>query len=59
MVLHPTIMLGEVAVIPVTFGAKEKTDVVVFVRKEAGLWKIIKVENTDNYLGYHQYDPKD
>ncbi|MGF6598757.1 hypothetical protein P3T23_003474 [Paraburkholderia sp. GAS448] len=59
MVLHPTIMLGEVAVIPVTFGAKEKTDVVVFVRKEASLWKIIKVENTGNYLGYHQYDPKD
>ena len=59
MVLHPAIVLGEAAVIPVTFGAKEKTDVIVFVRKEAGRWKIAKVEDTGNYLGYHQYDPKD
>lgn len=59
MNLHPTTMLDGVAVIPVTFGAKETKNLVVFVRKEDGHWKIAKVEDTRDYPGYHQYDPKD
>lgn len=59
MVLHPTQMLDGVAVIAVTFGAKEKQNLVVFVQEQQGLWKIIKVEDTEGYLGYHQYDPTD
>ncbi|WP_244306326.1 hypothetical protein [Paraburkholderia lacunae] len=60
MTLHPTVMLDGVAFIAVTFGTKEKKNLVVFVRQEQqGLWKIIKVEDTNNYLGYHQYDPTD
>ncbi|CAE6823501.1 DUF3828 domain-containing protein [Paraburkholderia haematera] len=59
MALHPTVALDGVAVIAVTFGAKEKKNLVVFVRQEQGLWKIIKVEDTNNYLGYHQYDVSD
>lgn len=59
MALHPTLMLDGVAVIAVTFGAREKTNLVVFVQQEHGLWKIIKVEDTGHYLGHHQYDPYD
>jgi Protein of unknown function (DUF3828) len=61
LTVHPAIMLGGVAVIPVTFGvtSQDRQDLVVFVVKDAGHWRITKVEDTDGYLGYHQYDPKD
>ncbi|MFP3566794.1 DUF3828 domain-containing protein [Paraburkholderia sp. SIMBA_030] len=59
MILHPTVNLDGVAVIAVTFGAQEKKNLVVFVQQEKGLWKIIKVEDTGGYLGFHQYDPTD
>ncbi|MGF6838175.1 hypothetical protein QF001_002042 [Paraburkholderia youngii] len=59
MTLHPAIALGETAVIPVTFGLEEKQDLVVFVAKENGHWRITKVEDTTGYQGFHQYDPMD
>lgn len=59
MVLHPTQMLDGVAVVAVTFGDKEKQNLVVFVQQQQGVWKVIKVEDTGGYLGYHQYDPMD
>jgi hypothetical protein len=59
MSLHPAIMLDGVAVVAVTFGIGEKQNLVVFVRQQNGRWKITKVEDTDGYAGYHQYDPTD
>ena len=47
--LHPTIMLNRVAVVPVTFGSKDKVDVLVFLEKQSGLWKITKVDDTWAY----------
>lgn len=44
-----TIMLGDVAVIPVTFGSKDKISVSVFLRKQGGNWKITKVDDTLDY----------
>ncbi len=46
---RPAIMLGNVAVVPVTFGSKEKADVLVFMEKLDGVWKITKVEDTRPY----------
>ncbi len=46
---HQVVMLGEVAVLPVTFGSKNQTSVVVFMRKIAGAWKITKVDSTLDY----------
>ncbi|MBB5406784.1 hypothetical protein HDG34_000705 [Paraburkholderia sp. HC6.4b] len=59
MTLHPAIALGGTAVIPVTFGLTEKQNLVVFVAKENGHWRITKVEDTTGYQGFHQYDPMD
>jgi hypothetical protein len=42
-------MLGDVAVVPVMFGSKSQTGVVVFMRKIAGVWKITKVDSTLDY----------
>jgi Protein of unknown function (DUF3828) len=46
---HPAIMLNRVAVVPVTFGSKDKVDVLVFMEKQSGLWKITKVNDTWAY----------
>ncbi|QAU23551.1 DUF3828 domain-containing protein [Dyella sp. M7H15-1] len=46
---HPAIMLDGVAVVPVTFGSTDKVDVLVFMRKLDGLWKITKVVDTWDY----------
>lgn len=46
---RPAIMLGDVAVVPVTFGAKTKTGVLVFMRLVDGTWKITKIDDTDDY----------
>ena len=47
--VHHTIMLGDVAVVPVTLGSNEKVNVLVFLRKQSGIWKITKVDSTRNY----------
>ncbi|MGF6485480.1 DUF3828 domain-containing protein [Paraburkholderia sp. JPY419] len=59
MTLHPAIALGGTVVIPLTFGLGEKQNLVVFVAKENGHWRITKVEDTTGYQGFHQYDPMD
>lgn len=61
LTVHPSIMLDGVAVIPVTFGVKpqDRQNLVVFVARQNGHWRIVKVEDTEAYLGFHQYDPKD
>jgi hypothetical protein len=48
--LHPTIMLEDVAVVPVTFGSSDKVSVLVFLRKQDENWKIMKVEDTQDYF---------
>jgi len=46
---QPAVMLGDVAVVPVTFGSTDRVSVLVFMRKIGGAWKIIKVEGTADY----------
>lgn len=46
---HQPVMLGDVAVVPVTFGSKDKTSVLVFLRKQGENWKITKVDDTLDY----------
>ncbi|MFM0167635.1 MULTISPECIES: DUF3828 domain-containing protein [Paraburkholderia] len=46
---HQAIMLGDVAVVPVTFGSKDKISVLVFLRKQGDGWKITKVDDTLDY----------
>ncbi|HTH60404.1 MAG TPA: DUF3828 domain-containing protein [Paraburkholderia sp.] len=43
------IELGNVAVVPVTFGSTNKTRVLVFLRQIDGAWKITKIDDTDDY----------
>ena len=45
-VARAPILLEGVAVVPVTFGAKDKVSVLVFLRKLDDGWKITKVEAT-------------
>lgn len=49
MVIHPATTLGDVVVVPVTFGVKDQTSVLVFLRKQDGRWKITKVDDTWDY----------
>ncbi|BCN09712.1 hypothetical protein RPSD_15970 [Ralstonia solanacearum] len=42
-------ILDDVAVVPVTFGSRDKISVVVFLKEQAGSWKITKVEDTRDY----------
>jgi hypothetical protein len=46
---HPVTMIGDVAVVPVMFGSKSQSGVVVFMRKIDGVWKITKVASTFDY----------
>ena len=46
---HSAMKLGDVAVVAVTFGAKDQTNVLVFLRKQDGRWKITKVDDTWDY----------
>ncbi|CAE6843628.1 DUF3828 domain-containing protein [Paraburkholderia domus] len=46
---HQAIMLGDVAVVPVTLGSKDKISVLVFLRKQGDGWKITKVDDTLDY----------
>jgi hypothetical protein len=48
-VVHPTIMLDDVALVPVTFGSAEKKTNIAFLRKIDGVWKITKVVDTRDY----------
>ncbi len=43
------IALGDVMVVPVTFGSKDPVSVLVFLKRERAGWRIIKVDDT---LGY-------
>jgi len=43
------ILLGDIAVVPVTFGSKDKVSVLVFLRKQGDRWKITKVDDTLDY----------
>lgn len=45
-VARAPILLEGVAVVPVTFGSKDKVSVLVFLRKLDDRWKITKVEDT-------------
>ncbi|MGF6965967.1 hypothetical protein OKW43_002995 [Paraburkholderia sp. WC7.3g] len=47
--VHPAVMLGSVALVPVTFGSKDKQTNIVFLRQENGIWKITKVVDTLDY----------
>jgi len=46
---RPAVMLGDVAVVPVTFGSKDRISVLVFLRKLGDGWKIIKVDDMLDY----------
>ena len=46
---HHAIALNGVTVVPVTFGSKEKVDVLVFLKKVSGNWEITKVDDTWEY----------
>jgi len=46
---QPAVVLGDVTVVPVTFGSADKTSVLVFLRNDAGRWKITKVDDTWDY----------
>ncbi|CAN0628549.1 DUF3828 domain-containing protein [Burkholderia multivorans] len=46
--VHPAVMLGGVAVVPVTFGSKDKVDVLVFMKRQDRIWKITKVEDASD-----------
>lgn len=48
MTLHPAVMLDEVALVPVTFGSTEKKTILAFLRKQNGIWKITKVDDTED-----------
>lgn len=43
------VTLGEVAVVPITFGSRDKIHVLAFMKRLDGLWKIIKVDDTWQY----------
>lgn len=42
-------LLDNVAIVPVSFGSKNKSCVVVFLRKIDGQWMITKVDGTSDY----------
>lgn len=48
-VARAPILLEDVAVVPVTFGSKDKISVLVFLRKLGDGWKITKVEDTQDF----------
>jgi len=46
---HPAVLLGDVALVPVSFGSVQRVSVVVFLRKDGTRWKIVKVDDTRGY----------
>lgn len=49
MSIQKPVVLGDVSVVPVTFGSKKKISVLVFVRKIDGKWRITKIDDTWDY----------
>lgn len=49
MSIQKPVVLGDVSVVPVTFGSAEKTSVMVFVRLMDGEWRITKIDDTRDY----------
>ena len=50
IVVRPAFMVDGVAIVPVTLGSgDDKMDVLAFLRKLDGTWKIIKVGDTQDY----------
>ncbi|ACD14891.1 DUF3828 domain-containing protein [Paraburkholderia phytofirmans] len=45
---HPAVMLDDVALVPVTFGSAEKKTIIAFLRKQNGVWKITKIDDTQD-----------
>lgn len=43
------VSLGDVTIVPVTFGSKDKINVIVFLRKQGDAWKIVKVDDTRDF----------
>jgi len=43
------VMLGDVAVVPVTFGTQNPVHVLVFMKRLDARWKIIKIDDTWEY----------
>jgi hypothetical protein len=48
--VRPSILLGDVAVVSVTFGSTDKVNILVFLRKQDGDWKVTKIDDTRDYL---------
>ncbi|TDN63566.1 DUF3828 domain-containing protein [Paraburkholderia sp. BL10I2N1] len=46
---RPAIMLDDVAVVAVTFGSTDKKTIIAFLRKQDGVWKITKIDDTRDY----------
>jgi hypothetical protein len=42
-------MLGDVAVVPVSFGSQDPVHVLVFLKRVDATWKIIKIDDTWEY----------
>jgi hypothetical protein len=43
--VHQATALSEVVLVPVTFGTKNKIDVILFLKKVDGQWKIVKADD--------------
>ena len=43
------LMLGDVAVVPVSFGSQDPVHVLVFLKRVDATWKIIKIDDTWEY----------
>lgn len=44
--IYPETLFGDVAVVPVALGSRDKSNVAVFLQKQTDGWKIIKVDDT-------------
>jgi hypothetical protein len=49
MQVQRALMLGDVAIVPVTFGSRNPVHVLVFMKRLNAHWKIIKVDDTWEY----------
>ncbi|CAG4921127.1 DUF3828 domain-containing protein [Paraburkholderia gardini] len=54
---HRAVVRRDVAVVCVTFGSKDKTSVLVSLRKQGGTWRIIKVDDTPEAAGQDADSP--
>lgn len=49
MQVQRALMLGDVAVVPVSFGSQDPVHVLVFMKRVDAAWKIIKIDDTWEY----------